>query len=383
MLRRLITPLLLSAVAAPLAAQSAEQGAFITRLGQDTVAVERFTRDSGTIRGELIERVPRTRVTQYTAMLGPDGGIVRLDASVRAPLDSSPRPLATVTLIMLGDSATQIVQQRDSSRTVRFATTRTAVPVLDFYGYALYQPYLTRLTAGDSLPIDLIVPGNPRPMESWLMRLGGDSVSIGMFGYPLIAQVKDGRFVSLDGQLTTDKVKVERVADVNIATLARQFASRDKTGQALGQLSPRDTTTATVAKAELLVDYGRPSVRGRKIFGGIVPWGEVWRTGANAATQFSTSKDLVIGDSTVPAGKYTLWTLPSPERTLLIVNRQTGQWGTEYDSTQDLIRIPLHRTLLADPVEQFTITLPVNNDQATLEFAWDRTRYWVPLRVKP
>lgn len=383
MLRRLITPLLLSALAAPLSAQSADHGAFITRLGQDTVAVERFTYDSGTIRGELLVRVPRTRITQYTAMLGPDGGITRLDASTRDPNDRSAEPLGTVTLIILGDSVTQILHQRDSSRTLHLTATHTPVPLASVYSYALYQPYLARLSPGDSLPIDLVAPGSPRPLESWLMRLGGDSVSIGMFGFPLIAQVRGGRFMSLDGQLTTDKVKVERVADVDIAALARQFASRDKSGKALGQLSPRDTTRATVAGAELLVDYGRPSARGRKIFGGIVPWGNVWRTGANAATQFSTSKDLVIGDSTIPAGKYTLWTLPTPEHTVLIINRQTGQWGTEYDSTQDLIRIPLHRTLLADPVEQFTITIPVTNDQATLEFAWDRTRYWVPLRAKP
>src|SRR5580704_1818688 len=105
-------------------------------------------------------------------------------------------------------------------------------------------------------------------------------------------------------------------------------------------LSPRDTARATIGKAHVLVDYGRPSKRGRVIFGSLVPYGQVWRTGANAATTFVIDKDLTIGAQTVPAGTYTLYTLPSASNWLLIINKQTGQWGTEYDQSQDLVRIP-------------------------------------------
>ncbi len=88
-------------------------------------------------------------------------------------------------------------------------------------------------------------------------------------------------------------------------------------------LSPPDSVRATVAGAQIAIDYSRPSMRGRKIFGGVVPWNQVWRTGANLATRFTTSADLVMGGKTIPKGSYTLWTLPSPAGWQLIINKQT------------------------------------------------------------
>src|SRR5580704_8423860 len=100
-------------------------------------------------------------------------------------------------------------------------------------------------------------------------------------------------------------------------------------------LSPRDTARATIGAAHVLVDYGRPSKRGRVIFGGLVPYGEVWRTGANAATILVTDKDLTIGHQTVPAGTYTLYTIPSASKWQLIINKEVGQWGLTYHQEFD------------------------------------------------
>lgn len=147
--------------------------------------------------------------------------------------------------------------------------------------------------------------------------------------------------------------------------------------------SPRDTATMNLAGATVLVDYGRPYARGRKIMGGLVPLGQVWRTGANQATTLVTSADLRIGDVDVPKGTYTLYTVPAADRWLLVVNRQTGQWGTEYDQGRDLARIPMRVAPLGTPVEQFTITLaPGQNGRGELSMAWENTRASVPVEVK-
>ncbi|HST61893.1 MAG TPA: DUF2911 domain-containing protein, partial [Longimicrobium sp.] len=123
-------------------------------------------------------------------------------------------------------------------------------------------------------------------------------------------------------------------------------------------LSPRDTTRfATDDGRRIYVDYGRPFMRGRRIMGGLVPYGRVWRTGANAATTFVTEADLTIGNARVPRGTYTLYSLPTATGWTLIVNRQTGQWGTQYDPSRDLVRIPMQVSTLRSPVEQFTIAL--------------------------
>jgi hypothetical protein len=143
------------------------------------------------------------------------------------------------------------------------------------------------------------------------------------------------------------------------------------------QASPRDTARATVAGASVLVDYGRPSMRGRAIFAadGLVPYGKVWRTGANAATTLVTSAPIRVGDTPLPAGTYTLYTVPGPESWQLVINRQTGQWGTEYDQSQDLARVPMQVTKLAAPVEQFTIAV----EPAALVMRWDTVQASVPL----
>ncbi len=176
---------------------------------------------------------------------------------------------------------------------------------------------------------------------------------------------------------------VQRVAAVDVATLAAEFAARDQAGGGLGVLSPRDTVRAEIAGAHLLVDYSRPSARGRTIFGGVVPWDEVWRTGADAATQLVTDRELEIGGVAVPPGTYTLWTIPTRAAGWkLLVNKQHGQWGTSYDPAQDLARIDLPTSRLAQPVERFTFELVPAQGGGTLAFAWADTRAAIPFRVK-
>ena len=147
--------------------------------------------------------------------------------------------------------------------------------------------------------------------------------------------------------------------------------------------SPRDTASMRLGGATVMVDYGRPYMRGRKIMGGLVPFGQVWRTGANASTTLVAGADLRIGGVDVPRGTYTLYTLPAADRWLLIVNRQTGQWGTEYDARQDLARIPMRIGALRAPVEQFTITLtPGQNGRGEMAMSWENTRVSVPVELK-
>jgi hypothetical protein len=138
-------------------------------------------------------------------------------------------------------------------------------------------------------------------------------------------------------------------------------------------LSPRDTTEATIGSAKVLIDYGRPSKRGREIFGALVPYDQVWRTGANAATTLTTDRPLTIGGTAVPAGTYTIYSIPGRERWQLVVNRQTGQWGTAYDQSQDLARIPMQVRRSAQPVEQFEIAVAGSGASRTLELRWDAT----------
>jgi hypothetical protein len=144
--------------------------------------------------------------------------------------------------------------------------------------------------------------------------------------------------------------------------------------------------TASVAFTDgktVTIGYSRPSVRSRKIFGGLVPYGQVWRTGANSATSLKTDVDLTVGGATVPAGSYTLYSIPSESGWKLIINKQTGQWGTEYDEKQDLARVDMKVVNNATPTEQFTISLSKTGAKsATLKLDWASTSASVDVKEK-
>jgi len=131
------------------------------------------------------------------------------------------------------------------------------------------------------------------------------------------------------------------------------------------------------------IKYSRPSMRGRKIYGELVPYGKVWRTGANAATSLTTDTALDIGGTSVPAGNYTLYTVPGEKSWQLIVNKQTGQWGTKYDEGQDLARIPMKVSQLPSGLETFTISLDKSGAKsATLKLDWELTSATVNITEK-
>ena len=140
--------------------------------------------------------------------------------------------------------------------------------------------------------------------------------------------------------------------------------------------SPPGQASVTLADGKTItIDYSRPSAKGREIFGGLVPYGKEWRTGANEATTFVATSDLMVGGKHVPAGSYTLYTIPNKQEWTLIINKQTGQWGTVYKEDQDLVRIPMKVSKTSEPVEQFTIDLKQTGPKAaTLSMAWENTQ---------
>ncbi len=147
-------------------------------------------------------------------------------------------------------------------------------------------------------------------------------------------------------------------------------------------LSPPAKASVMVAGASITIDYSAPSVRKRKIFGGLVPYGQVWRTGANAATTLKTTANLKIGSLMVPAGTYTLYSMPGADAWKLIVNKQTGQWGTVYHADQDLGRVELKVAKNAAPVEKMKIEFTHTHGAMTeLHIVWSDLDLSAPVTV--
>jgi hypothetical protein len=165
--------------------------------------------------------------------------------------------------------------------------------------------------------------------------------------------------------------------------------AQQKRVNSTGGHSPHETTSQVVGGNRVTITYGRPytkdpnSGEARKIWGELVPYGKVWRTGSDEATVLITQKPIVIGETTVPAGAYTLFTLPAEDGSAkLIINKQIGQWGVgpgSYDEKQDLARVDLKKETLETPVDQFTMSV---SKAGELSLSWDKTKYSVSFTVQ-
>lgn len=148
--------------------------------------------------------------------------------------------------------------------------------------------------------------------------------------------------------------------------------------------SPPAQAEVSLNGKQVTIHYNAPSMRGRKIFGGLVPYGKPWRTGANPATSLKTDTNLMIGKLSVPAGSYTIYSLPSESTWKLIINKQTGQWGTEYHQDQDLGRVDMQRAPApSTPVEKFEIKFEsTHGNQTELHLIWDTTDVFVSVTAQ-
>jgi hypothetical protein len=182
--------------------------------------------------------------------------------------------------------------------------------------------------------------------QSWIARAGAGAVAVGLIG-----------------------------AVIAVSTLHGQRYSRSR-------VSPHETANTVVDGAKITITYGRPSMRGRKIYGSLVPYGRVWMPGADEATIFQTSAPLQFGDFKLPAGSYSLYTLPSEKRWTLIINKMTGQFHTYYPEQDDLAKLPMTTERLTTPVEQLTIlAVPRPQGGGALQLDWETTRVFAPFTV--
>jgi hypothetical protein len=371
----------LLAAAAPASAQ--QSGSFVVRLGTDTTSVERYRRTAERIEVEQVGRVPRVLHRRFTYDLAPSGATTRASATVAAP---GAAPSQQIEANLVGDSLITVIRQDTTTRTVRVAAPPGTMIGSNASPWGLYETQTMRLAAqkGDSLRVPLYQLGAGSMSSLLVRRLGRDSMVVQTLNDRYHARVDaEGRIQGVRFISGTQGYGVTRIAELDVAATAAAWAAREKASGPMGQLSTRDTTRATVGGAALWIDYGRPAKRGRVIFGELVPYGQVWRTGANAATQVRTDKDLRFGDVTVPAGSYSLFTIPGPAEWTLIVNSETGQTGTSRKPERDLHRIPMKVSALSHPVERFTIGVAPEAGGGVLYMEWDTTRAAASFTVAP
>jgi len=363
-------------LAATSTSASAQQASLVYRLGKDTVAIEQYTRTATGMTGEMVQRSGAAVARyQYTITLAKNGrpttaSIKRLNADGSLPPNTPSDTRFTVT----ADSIVRETVFADSTPRRAFAAKQAMINFPTF----IYGP--TELLAGlaktkaavDSLPA-LGLTGNLG--LTGITSAGGDSVRLRGGAYAMLLRFDaNQRLQSVDGSFTTNKSVGTRGGALDIAAIAKSM-------KPTGTLSLRETARGAFGQGGMvIVDYGRPSVRDRTVWGGtLVPFDTVWRTGANDATHLFTSRTLTMGDVVVPPGAYTLFVQHTRTGTWLLVNKQVGQWGTVYSAANDLGRVPMQMSATPSHVEEFTIVVrAINATRGAIEMSWGPGMMSVP-----
>jgi hypothetical protein len=368
-------------------------------LGRDTIAVESVTRTADTVVSDAVDRLPRVRRRHTRIILGDGGRIRHLEMDIETPSEPSAQRLRHVVADVTADSVK--ITKRDSVGTLRraFATgggiAMAHVPQMYsltdlYFGAALQRAAATKLAAGDSVRMRQFYidrefdrfplhEGFVRPLPGGRAEIWHDWLS----GVGEATFDSSGNMLTYSGARSTYKVNVTRLAaQPDVAAIGERFAALEAQRGGVVQLSVRDTARGTIGGAAFMVDYGRPLARGRVLVGDVLPCDHVWRTGANAATQLFITAPITLAGLKLPAGKYTLWTVPRAKGADLIVNTQTGQWGTEYNGKFDLGMQAMTVKQLATPVEEFTITIvPIDARHGTLVMEWGTFRWSAPIET--
>ena len=385
-LRWTIPALLLALLILPSCTKKpSEQWGFVATLGNDTTSVERVTRQGNHIVGDAVGRSPMVVRRHWEMTLAPDGTVRRWVMDSRVP--NAPEGER--------DLHHEIERENGKLRIVRRTgqggTDRTGpepwsrVVPWNAFLYASYDRLIQNARGlPDSTRIGLYF------FEGWhegsvgygrVRQVGEGRYSIMSTGLAGLGEARTdeaGRMVSYSGAGTTDKQEVRRVSDVpDLDSLVERYAADELRRGAPRALSVRDTARGVIGKAQITVDYSRPLQRGRVLVGGLIPYGQVWRTGANAATQLTTSSPIRLGGVPLDSGTYTLWTLPSKNGVQLIIDREHGQWGTEYRAENDIARVPMTVDSTEVPVEEFTIR--VDSAAPRLVMEWGQFRWTAPM----
>ncbi|KOF04488.1 hypothetical protein OB69_01275 [Roseivirga seohaensis subsp. aquiponti] len=353
---------------------TSNEAGFITLLGNDTLAVESFSKSEGYFTAKVVLRSPSISLRKYDLTFA-NGDFSTLEVTDYDPTQGFNGAGTLVQrMTRLQDSLRVESESRDGTTVRTVAFEKDMLPFIDM----VHWPYDLAFNKAVQSPNDSINQRlwTGRGFSTFIIaKEGSDSLTIrhpsrGVMGVDIH---ENGDIQLLDAGLTTRKLKVHRVNTVDINKVAASFAEADKNGKTFGELSGAPEEHFEFKGAEFDVSYGSPQKRGREIFGGIVPWGQLWRTGANRATHFKTSKNLKIGDLNVPAGEYTFFTIPEPDGGTLIINKQTGQNGQSYNQDRDLGRVPMQINQQKEVTEPFTIKIEESENGGVIKLIWDQT----------
>ena len=362
--------------------QQTHSGSFIARLGDDTVIVETYTMLHNHLYGRAFLRYPEDQVGVFNFHFYPNGSIRHYSMTFMDPDSSHTVSRGTEGAVCEGDSCTWFgAWPGDEEEYER----KHAAKHLDFIGgwtptISLIEWNCKRLLKSGQPTLPMTLLNDYIGVKDIALYKGNKDTII--FGGPFLEYTKmtttpDGRILTYDGTGTPWNYIVTRHDPIDVDVVARRLSKTPK----IGVPSPEVKMDFAIAGDTISISYGRPAKRGRKIFGGVVPYDSVWRTGAGDPTKIDLPYHIRIGKTRIPKGSYSLYTIPRNTEWMLIFNKNLKQWPTDPDRSADIAQVSMKVRKPEEPVDRFSIQVDAVKGGGVIKFSWDETEAYVPFEV--
>jgi hypothetical protein len=363
------------------------KGSLTYTLGPDTTATGNFELNGNEFALTIVSMSPNVNVSKLKGAFFPDGQLTHLEGLNYEPAKGKDSLIYTYTLNYTRD--TTFIETKNATRS---GVRKYPVKIMEANGFGgdvlVFMPALLAHFApkrvGDSVLSSHIVFNSARKFmikktDKQKLLLG--SAVMGMF---TILLDKNGGIAMVDGIGTSFNIKGKAGAYLNIDSVIAENVKHQRLHPRLAIINKPDSVKATINGADIKIEYSRPSVRGRVIFGEVVPWNRIWRTGADAATKIYLSKPLYFNGKELPAGTYSIFTIPTPTGFTLIFNKQANIWGTEHNADCDFLKIPMQTQTLNRPVELLTFEIvTAGSNGGAISFSWDKLKATAGFTTQP
>jgi hypothetical protein len=363
------------------------KGSLTYTLGRDTSAIGNFELNGNDFRLTVVSMSPYVNVSKLKGTFFPDGELKYVEGINYNPAKG--RDSLVYTYKLNYDKDTTFIETGNGKRS---GTRKYPVKIMaanNLGGDALvFMPALLANFApkhvGDSVVSSHIVFNSTR---KFIIKKTGDrklllgSSVMGMF---TVFLDKNGKIQSVDGIGTSFNIKGTAGRYLNIDSVIAASVKQKQLHPPLAIINKPDSVKTTINATDVKIIYSRPSVRNRVIFGAVVPWNRIWRTGADAATKIILSKPLYFNGKEFAAGAYSIFTLPTQTGWTLIFNNQPNIWGTEYNADYDILKIPMQTEALSEPVELLTFAVtPADKNGGVISVSWDKLKVSVSFTTAP
>lgn len=352
-----------------------ESGYLIYLLGNDTTMAGSYSLNKNDFDITVVARPP-VSVTKLKGSLNQKGEIISAEGYSYKPVPGKDSQLLVTYKLFLRNDSTIIEQKRGNDVTTqRFAGAGlTANGIGVAFRYVLpFWPHYAPKKVGDSLVSAHLTLGTNKRLT--VTRTAKDKLYAGstVMGMVTLYLDKKGRLSYIDGIGSSWNVTGKVTGPIDLVQLANRYALQEQNNAGLGVINKPDSISSNINGTNIKIVYSRPQVRNRTIFGSVVPWNRWWRTGANAATRITIDKPLIFDGKELPAGSYSIVTIPAQNGWTLIFNSRANVWGTEYDAAYDVLRIPM-QTTAAEFTEIMTISIEPNADGGKLNVIWENVK---------